>query len=178
MFAIIYLCFFCAFCFHSISICMHRWYSHSQCNSIALLFFLFSSSLLFGFIFLLAIQWSAFILCFPEFKETSQTQHMYMIHLWYHFIIPCLLLTLKDQCLQRVASHFEFFSPIVLCYQIIIELLTVVSYGLTTICTCNFLSLLSPQVLRTRPTISLHGSNIHKGLSDIAFTSNDDSRLV
>ncbi|PON69750.1 histone H3/CENP-A [Parasponia andersonii] len=33
------------------------------------------------------------------------------------------------------------------------------------------------QVLRTRPTVSVHGSNFRKGLSDIASTSDDDSRL-
>ncbi|EXB48390.1 hypothetical protein L484_007968 [Morus notabilis] len=33
------------------------------------------------------------------------------------------------------------------------------------------------QVLRTRLSASLHGSNIHKGLSDIASTPIDDSRL-
>lgn len=34
------------------------------------------------------------------------------------------------------------------------------------------------QVLKTRNNVTVHGSDIHKGLSDIAFTSIDDSRLV
>lgn len=34
------------------------------------------------------------------------------------------------------------------------------------------------QILKTRNTVTVHGSDIHKGLSDIAFTSTDDSRLV
>ncbi|KAK9999909.1 hypothetical protein SO802_019512 [Lithocarpus litseifolius] len=34
------------------------------------------------------------------------------------------------------------------------------------------------EVLRTRQTVTVHGSDSHKGLSDIAFTSIDDSRLV
>ena len=34
------------------------------------------------------------------------------------------------------------------------------------------------QVLRTRQAVTVHGSDNHKGLSDIAFTSIDDSRLV
>lgn len=34
------------------------------------------------------------------------------------------------------------------------------------------------QVLRKRPTINVHGCNGHTGLSDIAFPSNDNSRLV
>ncbi|KAA8549555.1 hypothetical protein F0562_001427 [Nyssa sinensis] len=33
------------------------------------------------------------------------------------------------------------------------------------------------EVLRKRPTITVHGHDVHKGLSDIAFASNDDSRL-
>ena len=34
------------------------------------------------------------------------------------------------------------------------------------------------QVLRTRHTVTAHVSDSHKGLSDIAFTPIDDSRLV
>ncbi|XP_009628265.1 uncharacterized protein LOC107821680 [Nicotiana tabacum] len=34
------------------------------------------------------------------------------------------------------------------------------------------------EVLKKRPTISVHGYNVHKGFSDIAFCSNDDSRLL
>ncbi|KAG2671259.1 hypothetical protein I3760_14G125300 [Carya illinoinensis] len=34
------------------------------------------------------------------------------------------------------------------------------------------------EVLRTRHTVTVHGSDIHKGLSDLAFTSMDDSRLL
>jgi hypothetical protein len=34
------------------------------------------------------------------------------------------------------------------------------------------------QILKTRNTVTVLGSDIHKGLSDIAFTSIDDSRLV
>lgn len=34
------------------------------------------------------------------------------------------------------------------------------------------------QVLRKRPSVSIHGSGVHKGLSDVAFTSRDDSRYV
>jgi hypothetical protein len=34
------------------------------------------------------------------------------------------------------------------------------------------------QVLKTRNNVTVHGPDIHKGLSDIAFTSIDDSRLV
>ena len=34
------------------------------------------------------------------------------------------------------------------------------------------------QVLRTRQAVTVHGSDSHKGLSDIAFTPIDDSRLV
>ncbi|KAM4097217.1 hypothetical protein ACJW30_08G164500 [Castanea mollissima] len=34
------------------------------------------------------------------------------------------------------------------------------------------------QVLRTRQAVTVHGSDSHEGLSDIAFTSIDDSRLV
>ncbi|KAB1211930.1 hypothetical protein CJ030_MR1G005701 [Morella rubra] len=33
------------------------------------------------------------------------------------------------------------------------------------------------QILRTRNILNVHGSDIHRGLSDIAFTSIDDSRL-
>ncbi|WOH07818.1 hypothetical protein DCAR_0727252 [Daucus carota subsp. sativus] len=32
------------------------------------------------------------------------------------------------------------------------------------------------KVLRKRPSVSIHGSGVHKGLSDVAFTSRDDSR--
>ncbi|KAL5566592.1 hypothetical protein UlMin_029756 [Ulmus minor] len=42
----------------------------------------------------------------------------------------------------------------------------------------GYISSKPSQVLRTRQTISLHGSNVHKGLSDIAFTSIDNSRLL
>lgn len=38
--------------------------------------------------------------------------------------------------------------------------------------------LLLMQILRTRNILNVHGSDIHRGLSDIAFTSIDDSRLV
>ncbi|XP_050276300.1 uncharacterized protein LOC126718234 [Quercus robur] len=34
------------------------------------------------------------------------------------------------------------------------------------------------EVLRTRQAVTVHGSDSHKGLSDIAFTSIDDSRLL
>ncbi|GMY16357.1 hypothetical protein FCV25MIE_35045 [Fagus crenata] len=34
------------------------------------------------------------------------------------------------------------------------------------------------EVLRTRHSVTVHGSDSHKGLSDIAFTSIDDSRLL
>ena len=34
------------------------------------------------------------------------------------------------------------------------------------------------QVLRTRHTVTAHVSDSHKGLSDVAFTPIDDSRLV
>ncbi|KAF3965561.1 hypothetical protein CMV_010266 [Castanea mollissima] len=34
------------------------------------------------------------------------------------------------------------------------------------------------EVLRTRQAVTVHGSDSHKGLSDIAFTSVDDSRLL
>ncbi|KAH0997783.1 hypothetical protein GBA52_021647 [Prunus armeniaca] len=34
------------------------------------------------------------------------------------------------------------------------------------------------KVLRTRPSVSVLRSNIHEGLTDIASTSLDDSRLV
>ncbi|KAL8489794.1 hypothetical protein ACS0TY_025118 [Phlomoides rotata] len=34
------------------------------------------------------------------------------------------------------------------------------------------------EVLRKRPNITVHGFNIHKGFSDIAFSSNDSSRLL
>ncbi|KAE8009168.1 hypothetical protein FH972_005620 [Carpinus fangiana] len=34
------------------------------------------------------------------------------------------------------------------------------------------------EILKTRNTVTVHGSDIHKGLSDIAFTSIDDSRLL
>lgn len=34
------------------------------------------------------------------------------------------------------------------------------------------------QVLKKRPTVTIHGSGVHKGLSDVAFASNHNSRLV
>ena len=34
------------------------------------------------------------------------------------------------------------------------------------------------QVLKKRPTIGVHGCVVQKGLSDVAFSSNDKSRLV
>ena len=34
------------------------------------------------------------------------------------------------------------------------------------------------QVLRTRQTVTVHGFDSHRGLSDIVFASIDDSRLV
>ncbi|KAL1807869.1 hypothetical protein ACET3Z_024859 [Daucus carota] len=34
------------------------------------------------------------------------------------------------------------------------------------------------KVLRKRPSVSIHGSGVHKGLSDVAFTSRDDSRVL
>ncbi|XP_052175901.1 uncharacterized protein LOC127790420 [Diospyros lotus] len=34
------------------------------------------------------------------------------------------------------------------------------------------------EVLRKRPTINIHGIDVHKGLSDIAFSSKDDSRVL
>ncbi|KAL2456524.1 Transducin/WD40 repeat-like superfamily protein [Forsythia ovata] len=34
------------------------------------------------------------------------------------------------------------------------------------------------EVLRKRPTITVHGCSVHKGLSDIAFSSGDNSRLL
>ncbi|KAM7497244.1 hypothetical protein LguiA_021658 [Lonicera macranthoides] len=34
------------------------------------------------------------------------------------------------------------------------------------------------EVLRLRPTVNVHGQGVHKGLSDVAFTSNDDSRVL
>ncbi|KAK2974783.1 hypothetical protein RJ640_026759 [Escallonia rubra] len=33
------------------------------------------------------------------------------------------------------------------------------------------------KVLRKRASVTVHGSDVHKGVSDIAFTSNDDSRV-
>lgn len=34
------------------------------------------------------------------------------------------------------------------------------------------------QVLRKRPNITVHGLNVHKGFSDIAFSSDDNSRSM
>ncbi|KAL3850090.1 hypothetical protein ACJIZ3_011972 [Penstemon smallii] len=42
----------------------------------------------------------------------------------------------------------------------------------------GFISSEPVQVLRKRPNISVHGFNAHKGFSDIAFSSDDNSRLL
>ncbi|KAL0418538.1 UNVERIFIED_CONTAM: hypothetical protein Sradi_1267300, partial [Sesamum radiatum] len=42
----------------------------------------------------------------------------------------------------------------------------------------GFISSEPVQVLRKRPNITVHGVNVHKGFSDIAFSSDDSSRLL
>lgn len=42
----------------------------------------------------------------------------------------------------------------------------------------GYISLEPVEVLRKRPTITVHGCSVHKGLSDIAFSSDDNSRLL